>query len=68
MCAESFGDVRFDLGALFEGQMWYFIPIMVYISLICGLRHLRCEDNLQEIMCPKSFSAVKFALGALLQG
>ena len=40
MCPESFGDVRFDLGALLEGQMWSLIPIMVYISLIIGRRGL----------------------------
>ena len=26
MCPKSFGGVRFDLGALLEGQMWSFIP------------------------------------------
>ena len=36
MCPESFGDVRFDIGALLEGHMWSLIPIMVYISLIIG--------------------------------
>ena len=36
MCPEYFGDVRFDLGALLEGQMWSLIPLMVYISLIIG--------------------------------
>ena len=34
MCPESFGDVRFNLGALLEGRMLSLIPIMVYISLI----------------------------------
>ena len=37
---KSFGDVRFDLGALLEGQMWSLIPIMVYISFIIGHRGL----------------------------
>ena len=40
MCIESFGDVRFDLGALLEVQMWSLIPIMVYISLIMDHRGL----------------------------
>ena len=40
MWPESFGDVRFDFGALLEGQMWSLIPIMVYISLIIGRRGL----------------------------
>ena len=42
MCPESFGDVRFDLGALLEGCMWSLIPIIivVYISLIIGRRGL----------------------------
>ena len=33
---ESSGVVIFDLGALLEGRMWSFIPIMVCISLIIG--------------------------------
>ena len=33
---ESFDDVRFDLGARLEGQMWSLILIMTYISLIIG--------------------------------
>ena len=32
MCPESFGGVRFDLGSLFQGRMWYLIPMMDYIS------------------------------------
>ena len=40
MAWESSDVVRFDLGALLEGQIWSFIPIMVYISLIIGHRGL----------------------------
>ena len=43
---ESFGDVRFELGALLEGRMWYLIPMMDYISPIIGHRGFGCEDNL----------------------
>ena len=68
MCPESFGDVRFDLGSLFQGQMWSLIPLIVYISLIIVCRGFGCEDNLQEIMCPESFGDVRFDLGPLLQG
>ena len=46
MCPESFGDVRFDLGPLLQGQMWFFIPIMAYISRVIGCRGFGCEDNL----------------------
>ena len=46
MCPESFGDVRFDLGALLQGRMWSLIPLMVYISLTIGRRGFGCEDNL----------------------
>ena len=34
MCPESFGDVRFDLGALLEGPMWSLVPIMVYFYCV----------------------------------
>ena len=50
------------------GQMWFFIPIMAYISLVIGRRGFGCEDNLLEIMCPKSFCEVRFDLRSLLQG
>ena len=46
MCPESFAGFRFDLGALLQGQIWFFIPIMVYISLILGRTGFGCEDNL----------------------
>ena len=36
MCPESFGDVRFDLLALLEGQMWF--------------RGLGSENYLQEVV------------------
>ena len=34
MCPESFPGFRFDLGPLLQGQIWFFIPIMAYISLL----------------------------------
>ena len=46
MCPESFAGFRFDLGPLLQGQMWFFIPIVVYISLVIGRRGFGCEDNL----------------------
>ena len=46
MCSECFDDVRFDLGALFEGRMWSLLPIMVYISLVIGGRGFGCVNNL----------------------
>ena len=46
MCPESFGGVRFDLGSLLQGRMWYLIPMMDYISPIFGRRGFGCEDNL----------------------
>ena len=68
MCPESFGGVRFDLGPLLQGQMWFFIPIMDYISPIIGRRGFGCEDNLYEIMCPESSGGVRFNVRSLLQG
>ena len=32
MCPESFAGFRFDLGPFLQDQMWFFIPIMAYIS------------------------------------
>ena len=32
MCPESFGGVRFDLGSLLQGRMWYSIPMKWTIS------------------------------------
>ena len=60
MCPKSFGWVRFDLGSLLQGRMWYFIPMMCYISPIIGRRGFGCEVNLYKIMCPESFGGVRF--------
>ena len=46
MCPESFAGFRFDLRPLLQGQMWFVIPIMAYISLVIGHRGFGCEDNL----------------------
>ena len=45
MCSESFAGFRFDLGPLLQGQMWFFIPIMAYISLVIGHRGFGREDE-----------------------
>ena len=34
MFPESLAGFSFDLGPLLQGQMWFFIPIMAYISLV----------------------------------
>ena len=52
MCPKSFGDVRFDLGALLVGRMWSLIPIMVYISLIIGRRGLDVKTTYGESCAP----------------
>ena len=49
---ESCGVVRFDLGALLEGQMWSLIPIMVYISLIIGRRGLDVKTTYGKSCAP----------------
>ena len=49
---ESSGVVRFDLGALLEGQMWFLIPIMVYISLIIGRRGLDVKTTYGKSCAP----------------
>ena len=49
---ESSGVVRFDLGALLEGQMWSLIPIMVYISLIIGRRGLDVKTTYGKSCAP----------------
>ena len=46
MCPKSFAGFSFDLGPLLQGQMWLFIPIMAYSSLVIGRRGFGCEDNL----------------------
>ena len=52
MCPESFGDVRYYLGALLAGQMWSLIPIMVYISLIIGHRGLDVKPTYGKSCAP----------------
>ena len=52
MCPQSFGDVRFDLGAVLEGRMWCLIPIMVYISLIIGPRCLYVKTTYGKSCAP----------------
>ena len=52
MCPESFADVRFDLGALLECEMWSLIPIMVYISLIIGHRGLDVKTTYGKSCAP----------------
>ena len=42
MCPESFAGFRYDLEPLSQGQMWFFIPIMVYISLVIGRGGFGC--------------------------
>ena len=45
-----FAGFRFNPGPLLQGQMWFFIPIMVYISLVIGRTGFGCEENLHEIV------------------
>ena len=52
MCPESFGDVRFVLGALLEGRMCSLIPILVYISLIIGRRGLDVKTTYGKSCAP----------------
>ena len=52
MCPKSFGDDRFDLGALLEGRMWSLITIMVYISPIIGHRGLDVERTYGKSCAP----------------
>ena len=40
MGCESFGVVRFDLGALLQGQTWIAKPKSAYNSLVIGPRGL----------------------------
>ena len=44
----------FELGALLEGRMWSFIPIMVYISLIIGCRGLDVKTTYGK-SCAQNF-------------
>ena len=52
MCPESFAGFRFDLGPLLQGQIWFFTPIMAYISLVIGHRGFACEDNYRKTCAP----------------
>ena len=54
MCPESFGDVRFHLGALLEGRTWSLIRVMVYISLIIGHRGLNVKTTYGK-SCARNF-------------
>ena len=61
MRPESFGGVRFDLGSLLQGRMWYLIPMMDYISPIIGHRGFRCEDfgvRFDIVLCMSRFNHV----------
>ena len=57
--------VRFDLGALLQGQTRIAKLKSAYNSLIIGGKSLRCETNLCEIMDCKSSDMAKFDLGPL---
>ena len=46
MCFESFGGVIIMVNPSFELECGPSILMMAYVSFICGLGHLRCEDNL----------------------
>ena len=63
-----FGWVRFDLGSLLQGRVWYLILKMAYISLIISRRGFGGKDDLWEIFCPDSYGGVTFDLWPLLQG
>ena len=52
MGSESSSVVRFDLGSLLQGQMWSFIPIMVYISLVIGRRGLDVKTTYGKSCAP----------------
>ena len=52
MCLESFGDDRFDLGALLEGRMWSLMPIMVYITLNIGCRGFDVKTSYGKSCAP----------------
>ena len=55
MCPKSFDYVRFDPGALLEGQLWSLIPIMVYISHIIGRRGLDVKTTYGKSCSPNSW-------------
>ena len=52
MCPESFGGVRFDLGSLLQGRMWYLIPMMDYISLILVIEVLDVKTTYRKSCAP----------------
>ena len=52
MCPESFGGVKFDLGSLFQGQMWYLTPMMDYISLIIGIELFDVKTTYRKSCAP----------------
>ena len=54
---KSSGVVRFDPGALLEGRIWSFIPIMVYISLIIGHRGLDVKTTYGKSCAPNFWVA-----------
>ena len=60
--------VRFDLGALLQGQIKITELKRAYNSLIIGPRGLQCETNLWEFIDWESSDVVRFDLVALLQG
>ena len=45
MCPKSFGEVRFDLGSLLQGRMWYSIAMIDHISPIIGRRGFGCGKS-----------------------
>ena len=65
---ESFGEVRFDLGPLLQGQTKTAKLKSTHNSLIIGRTGLGWQINLREIMGQESFYVVRFDLGPLLQG
>ena len=52
MCPVSFADFRFDLGPLLQCQMWFFIPIMAYISLVIGHRGFNVKTTSRKSCSP----------------
>ena len=68
MVCQSSDVVRFNPGALLQGQTGMGKLKSAYNLLIIGPRGLQCETNLQEIMGWESFDVVRFDLGPLLQG
>ena len=55
ICCESFGNVRFDLGLLLEGQTRVGQDKSVHNSLIIDSRGLQCTVNLWETISCKSY-------------